>query len=287
MSDPPDRQTLLADLVERWELELGEQLSGDDSGPSTATWTATRAGAEPVVLRVGDPGEWFAQEVRSLLQWDGNGAVLLIDHDPRGAVLLERAVPGTSLLDEPDEDRAMLLAADLLERLWVPGPDGVDTVADEVRRWADTLPERNRASGGPIDEELIDEANGLLRELAPSQREAVLLHGDLHLGNVLAAQREPWLAIDPKPLVGEREFDVTALIRDRQEELVADVDAGRERVQHRFDLLSERLACDRERLRGWSVAIMVDYALWCFETDDREWGINQIATARMLQDLRT
>jgi streptomycin 6-kinase len=200
---------------------------------------------------------------------------------------LERAVPGTSLLDEPDEDRAMLLAADLLERLWIPDPEDIDTVADEVARWANTLPGRNRAEGGPIDEELIDEASALLRELASSQKETVLLHGDLHLGNVLAAQREPWLAIDPKPLVGEREFDVTALIRDKQEELVADVDAGQERVQHRFDLLSDRLACDRERLKGWSVAIMVDYALWCFETDDREWGINQVATARMLQHMRT
>jgi streptomycin 6-kinase len=287
MSHPADGQTLLADLVERWELELGDKLSEDDSGPWAATWAGTRAGAEPVVLRVGDPSGSFAQEVRSLLQWDGNGAVLLIDHDPRGAALLERAVPGTSLLDEPDEDRAMLLAADLLERLWIPDPEDIDTVADEVARWANTLPGRNRAEGGPIDEELIDEASALLRELASSQKETVLLHGDLHLGNVLAAQREPWLAIDPKPLVGEREFDVTALIRDKQEELVADVDAGQERVQHRFDLLSDRLACDRERLKGWSVAIMVDYALWCFETDDREWGINQVATARMLQHMRT
>jgi len=284
MSHPPDHQAFLADLIERWELELGDQLSDDDSN----TWAAaaTRAGAEPVVLRVGDPSGWFAEEVRSLLQWDGNGAVLLIDHDPRGAVLLERAVPGTSLLHEPDEDHAMLLAAGLLERLWIPGPEDIDTVTDEVERWVDTLPERNQGAGGPIDDDLVKEACGLLRDLAPTQRESVLLHGDLHLGNVLAAQREPWLAIDPKPLVGEREFDVTALIRDKQEELVADVDAGLERVQHRFDLLSERLACDRERLKSWSVAIMVDYALWCFETDDREWGINQVATARMLQALR-
>ena len=282
MGDRSELDVLLEDLAERWELELGGSLGDLDTGP----WGATRAADEPVVLRLSDPSEGFAGAVQSLIHWDGNGAVTLIDHDPRGVLLLERALPGTPLLEEPDEDAAMYLAAGVLERLWIPDPGGIDTVADEVGRWAETLARRNRAEGMPVDHDLIDEATKLLRELAPSQGEPVVLHGDLHLGNVLAAQRQPWLAIDPKPLIGEREFDVTALIRDKQEELVADSDAGRERVQHRFDLLSERLGCDRERLKSWSVAIMVDYALWCFEVDDNELATQQVATARILQGLR-
>jgi streptomycin 6-kinase len=271
---------LLEDLAERWELELGER-HGD-----SAAWFATRAGSRPVVLKFAEPDERFEELVSSFMHWDGHGVVDLIDHDPRGAMLLERALPGTSLLEEPDEDRAMLVAADVLDRLWVPDPGGVESVADEVGRWADSLPRRNRSEGSPIDHLLVDRARELLRDLAPTQREAVLLHGDLHLGNVLAAEREPWLAIDPKPLVGEREFDVTALIRDKQEELVAEADAGRKRVQHRFDLLSDRLSCDRDRLQGWSFAIMVDYALWCFELDDEECGSRQAALARILAEVR-
>lgn len=280
MASDPRSSGLLGELAKRWELELGEHQR------DSSAWFATRRGYGPVVVKLCEPDERCSEAVASLLAWDGNGVIELIDHDPRGAMLLERAVPGTSLLEEPDEDRALLLAADLLERLWIPDPGGIESVASEVGRWADTLLRRNRSEGSPIDEELVDAARGLLRELAPTQREAVLLHGDLHLGNVLAAEREPWLAIDPKPLVGEREFDVTALIRDKQEVLVAEAEAGRTLVQHRFDLLSERLGCDRERLKGWSVAIMVDYALWCFEVDDEECGSNQVVTARILQELR-
>lgn len=274
---------MLGELIERWELELGESLGDEDSGP----WAATRSDREPVVLRLRHPDDGLAEEVQTLIHWDGDGAVRLIDHDPRGAMLLERALPGTPLLAEPDEDAAMERAADTLERLWIPDPGGIETVASEVGRWADTISRRNRAEGTPVEDDLIDQATALLRELAPTQRDVVLLHGDLHLGNVLAAEREPWLAIDPKPLIGEREFDVTALIRDKQEELVADKDAAQTRVQRRFDLLSARLACDRERLKGWSVAIMVDYALWCFEVDDEELGARQVATARMLRSLKT
>ena len=280
MASDPGSVGLLDELAKQWELELDEQQR------ESAAWFATRRGDGPVVLKLCEPDERCSEAVTSLLAWDGNGVIELIDHDPRGAMLLERAIPGTSLLEEPDEDRALLLAAELLERLWISDPGGIESVASEVGRWADTLPRRNRGEGNPIDEDLIDAAQGLLRELAPSQQQPALLHGDLHLGNVLAAEREPWLAIDPKPLVGEREFDVTALIRDKQEVLVADVDGGRKLVQHRFDLLSERLGCDRERLKGWSIAIMVDYALWCFEVDDQECGSNQVATARILQELR-
>lgn len=273
---------LIDELAERWELELGASFDDDATGP----WRATTARGEPVVLKLSHPDQGFAEAVQSLIHWDGEGAVLLVDHDPRGAMLLERATPGTSLLEEPDEDAAMHLAADLLERLWIPDPGGIDTVADEVGRWADTLPARNRSEGTPVDDDLIDEAGGLLRALAPTQGEAVVLHGDLHLRNVLAAQRQPLLAIDPKPLIGEREFDVTALIRDKQEELLAETVAGKERVQHRFDLLSERLGCDRERLKSWSVAIMVDYAMWSFEVDDDDLGTGQVAMARMLRSLK-
>jgi streptomycin 6-kinase len=282
MNRPPDPTTLLDELVERWELALDDPIHAG-IGP----WPATRGGADPVLLRLSDPSGRFTEEVQSLIHWDGRGTVRLIDHDPRGATLLERAVPGTPLLEERDEDAALRLAADLLERLWIPDPGGIDSVEDEVGRWAGTMARRNRAEAFPIEEALIDESCRLLRELAPTQREQILLHGDLHLGNVLAAEREPWLAIDPKPLIGEREFDVTALIRGKQEELIADVAAGRERVQRRFDLLSERLGCDRERLKGWSFAIMVDYALWCFEIDDPELGHQQVVTAHMLQALRT
>jgi streptomycin 6-kinase len=273
---------LIAELVARWDLSLGDPLPGGAIGYTVA---AERGGSDPVVLKVTYPDGWFPEEVAALLAWDGHGAVELIDHDPRGATLLERAVPGTSLLDDAYEQRAMMLAAAVLERLWIDDPGGVTTVAQEAGRWADTLVERNDAHGRPVAPGLVDEAVGMLHELVPSQREARLLHGDLHLGNVLSAERERWLAIDPKPLVGEREFDVTALVRDKQPELLEDRDAPA-RLQRRFDRLSDRLGCDRGRLRGWSIAVMVDYAVGCFEEGDEELGRAQARVAELLRGLR-
>lgn len=273
----------IGELVERWELALGTPFAGGSIGYTVA---ATRGGNEPVVLKITFPDGWFPEEVAALARWDGDGVVELIDHDPRGAMLLERAVPGTTLLEDPDEDRAMLLAADILERLWPATTDGITPVADEVGRWATTFDERNAALGGPVPADLAHEAVDDMRGLLATPREAILLHGDLHLGNVLAAEREPWLAIDPKPLVGDREFDVTALIRDRQDELVAHPDAAPRRLQRRFDLLADRLACDRDRLRSWSVAVMTDYALGCFEEQDPEQGSMQLAVAELLRRLR-
>jgi streptomycin 6-kinase len=277
---------LIEELTERWELRLGEPFGGGYIGYTVA---ATRAGTEPAILKVTYPDGWFPEEIAALVAWDGNGAVEVIDHDPRGAVLLERAVPGTTLLEDRYENRALRLAAGVLERLWIPDPGGLTPVATEVGRWVEKLQGRNDALDRPLPPGLADEAVGMLRELVDDPRESLLLHGDLHLGNVLAATREPWLAIDPKPLVGDREFDVTALIRDKQPELVEDEDAPA-KLQRRFDLLAERLSCDRERLRGWSIGIMTDYALSCFEgdasEDDRATGRMQVAVAQLLRGLR-
>ena len=85
-----------------------------------------------------------------------------------------------------------------------------------------------------------------LRDAGPTQRERVLMHQDFHGGNVLLSERG-WLAIDPKPLVGEREFDVASLIRDRRPTTKA-------AMERRLDYLVERLDLDRERTRGWAIA---------------------------------
>src|SRR5207249_5484062 len=99
---------------------------------------------------------------------------------------------------------------------------------------------------------LMERAVGAVQELVPTQAELVVVHQDFHGGNVLRAEREPWLAIDPKPLVGERAFDVASLLRDRREELTLDPAPDR-RIRRRLDQLTAELSVDRERLRGWGI----------------------------------
>ena len=272
----------LRELSARWELTLGDPFTGGVIGYTVPA--ARGADAEPVVLKLSYPDGWFADETRAIGEIGGDGMVRLLDHDPGGAQLLERAEPGSSLLDERDETEGNEIAVGVLHRLWRPASGAFVTVAEEATRWADSMPLRHVEQMAPFERPILELAMETIRDLVATQGEAVLLHGDLHHGNILAAEREPWLAIDPKPLVGEREFDITALLRDRREEVLADPDPHA-RLQRRFDRLCELFDCDRRRLRDWSFAILVDYALWDFEANARTAGSDEIQMARLMRSL--
>jgi streptomycin 6-kinase len=128
----------------------------------------------------------------------------------------------------------------VLEQLWVPAERPFRRLEDEAERWVEELPKRQ------LDRALVDQAVSFLRGAGPTQRESVVLHQDLHGGNVLESARG-WLAIDAKPLLGEREFDVASLIRDRRPTTKA-------QMEWRLDYLVDRLELDRERTRGWAIA---------------------------------
>jgi streptomycin 6-kinase len=156
------------------------------------------------VLKLFWPHREAEQEADALERWDGDGAVRLYARDDeRSALLLERCEPGTFLSAAPDPVGVLI---ELLPRLWKAG-DGFRRLAEEAEWWI----EHDLAQ--MTDTRLRDVAVHLVRELAPTQGEQVLLHQDLHDENVLAAQREPWLVIDPKPLAGEREFSVAPIVR--------------------------------------------------------------------------
>ena len=178
-----------------------------------------------------------------------------------------------------DGDEVTRIVAGVLRRLWKPPRDGhpFRLLADAAASWADELPEGWERLGRPYEEELLTEAVAFLREAGPAQGEQVVLHQDLHGGNVLHAQREPWLAIDPKPLVGEREFDTASFLRDRRWELRNDPDAGA-RVRRRLDLLATELGLDRDRMRGWSIAHALAWGMSGKPDQDRD----MVACARWL-----
>jgi streptomycin 6-kinase len=120
--------------------------------------------------------------------------------------------------------------------------------------WAAELEAAWERGTRPYPRRLLDAALAAMRTLAPTPGEQVLLHQDLHAGNVLRATREPWLAIDPKPLVGEREFAVAPIVRG------AELGHGRRELGYRLDRLTGELDLDRERARLWSLAQTV---AWC------------------------
>ena len=211
--------------------------------------------AGDAVVKIQFPGRESEHEAEALRVWDGDGAVRLLDHDPdRHVLLLERARPGTHLA-EVGLERALDVVVDLLPRLWKPAGAPFRPLADEAAWWIDYLPERWEEAGRPFERTLLDTAIGTLRELASSQEEAVLLHQDLQAVNVLAAEREPWLAIDPKPLVGEREFGIAPIVRGTE------LGHSRADVLRRLDRLTSELGLDRERARGWALGQTIAWGI--------------------------
>jgi streptomycin 6-kinase len=222
---------LVAECAEQWSLELEQPI---DTGHSFV------APAGDAFLKINLPDEESEHEAEALERWKGFGAARLVARDDeRRALLIERLRPGTQLWELPDEE-ATEIAAGVLEQLWIPADLPFRPLADEAARWAEELRKR------PLERRLVDRAVSFLREAGPTQRESVLLHQDLHGGNVLRSRRG-WLAIDAKPLVGEREFDVASLIRDRRP-------ATKRQLERRLDYLVDRLELDPERTRGWAIA---------------------------------
>jgi streptomycin 6-kinase len=163
-------------------------------------------------------------------------------------------VPGSSLAGL-DPEPALDVAVELFARLWVPADTPFRALAEEAAEWGADLPDAWERFGRPFERRLLDAAMEALTQLPPSQGEQVLLHQDLHADNVLAAEREPWLVIDPKPLVGEREFGVAALVRGDE------LGRGQALVRRRLDRLSDGLDLDRERVRGWTVGQTLAWSL--------------------------
>ena len=240
--------------AERWELEPGEPFP--DAQVSLALPARRRDGTE-AVLKVQLPHRESEHEAAALAHWDGDGAVRLLDHDAeRHALLLERCLPGTPLA-EVGPERALDVYVGLLPRLWRPAGPPFRPLAAEAGVWADGLVADWERAGRPCERRLLDTALDALRSLPPEQGPSVLLHQDMHGDNVLRAQREPWLAIDPKPLAGEREFGVAPVVRSFE------LGHSRRAVVRRLDRLAGELGLDRERARLWALAQTV---AWCFDS---------------------
>ncbi|MFI6580504.1 aminoglycoside phosphotransferase family protein [Embleya sp. NPDC050493] len=257
----------VAEYARRWELTVERAVI--PGGALSLTLLVRRPDGTPATLKLGLIDRYTAHEASALALWNGVGAVRLLDADPEhGALLLERLQPDVSLRSLA-EDRAMLEAAEVVRKLWVgpPADCAIEPVADRAEHWGESIPRRYADLAGPCPAALVEEAVTLCRELAASQPEVVVLHTDLHHGNVLAAERAKWLAIDPRPMLGERAFDLGALVRDRMATVVAEP-RPQALVRRRVTWLANALDLDAERVRGWALVQALALGLWCMSVED-------------------
>ena len=245
----PDR---VKELCTRWNLDV--------DGPAMHGYLSlivpARRRDEPCVLKLSWAGESDTGEAAALSAWDGRGAVRLLEVEPsRDALLLERLDSSRSLSDVGIAE-AIRIAGRLLRRLAIPAPAAVRslrTVADEIRQ---DLPDRWERYGRPIPRRWLDHARDLASRLGASSG-ALLVNYDLHYADVLASEREAWLAVDPKVVAGDPEFGVAQLLWRRLEEIEAQ--GG---LHHHFHLLAEAAELDPTLARDWTVVRCVDYWLW-------------------------
>ena len=265
-------------LAARWQLQLEAPFAG--SNVSLAVPASLHDGTR-AVLKITFPGEETEHDADALAHWDGDGAARLLERaDTDSALLVERLEPGEQLWTVQDEDEANRIAADVLRRLRRPtaGSHPFRTLAGEATRWAVELPERWRHLGRPFGRALLDEAVSACLDLTVGPVDEVVLHQDVHGGNVLR-DGDGWRAIDPKPLIGDPAFDVASLLRDRRWTLY-EPDVAR-RFRRRLDLLANELDLERERLRGWSVAHALAWGL-----DHATFDPELVECARLLSTAR-
>lgn len=274
---------IIAECERRWSLATLSpfpRLSYNYVAP------AVLADGRDAVLKVGYPGPELMCEMEALRLYDGHGIVQLLHADrEHGAMLLERLKPGTPLAGIEDDEEATSIAARVMRQLWRPVPS--DHPFPTVAKWAaglGRLRERFGGTTGPLPKALVEEAETLFTELIASMDEVVLLHGDLHHENIVAAERQLWLALDPKGLVGEPAYEVGVLLRNQLPEPLTQPEASRT-LARRVDQLAEELGLDRERLIGWGLAQAVLSAWWSIEDHGYGWE-PAMAVAEALAGIR-
>lgn len=236
---------ILCDLQQRWSLKLGDPFDGNEG---SCAWVApvTLEDQTTAILKLGVPHMEGEHEIDGLRFWAGNPTVRLLDaDDDLGAMLLERCEPGTALRALPEADQDVVIAS-LLRRLWcrLPAMHRFRPLATMTTYWSSEI---SAKSDHWRDPGLVREGLDLFSKLPKTAPAEVLLATDLHAGNVLRAEREPWLVIDPKPFVGDPAYDATQHLLNCYDRLRSDPDGT---IRHFADLLE----LDHERVRLWTFA---------------------------------
>lgn len=250
---------LLQTKAAQWNVEIEEKRQT----ASSLIAFGMRDG-ERVVLKVTKGVGDEARSGQVLRAFGAEGAVRVYEAEV-GAVLLERLEPGDELVNlvrRGDDDQATHILAGVIARLkGHQAPSGTVTVAEYGRAFDWYV----RTNDQQIPSELVREAHDLYRDLAASQHTTMLLHGDLHHYNVLSDNARGWLAIDPKGLVGELEYEIGALMRNPMEQ--PELYTQRSTIKRRLEILTSLLPLDRSRVLRWCFAQTVLSAIWGVEDD--------------------
>ncbi len=279
---------LVRDVVEEWELTYdGAPLHGY----CALVVPVRTTGGRPVVLKLAWPHDEEEHEHLGLQALQGNGMVRMYRADPNRHVMLLERLHTEDLTTVGDVDACEVVAG-LYRRIHIPALPQLRTLTSYIERWTADL--ESLPNDAPIPRRLVEQAISLGKGfISDAASTGTMVHGDLHYENVLAGDREPWLAIDPKPMAGDPHYEVAPMLWNRWDEVVASGNV-RDAVRRRFHTLVDTAGLDEDRARDWVVVREVNNAMWTvqdavdaargLDAEDTEWITRAIAIAKAVQD---
>ncbi|QDP71558.1 aminoglycoside/hydroxyurea antibiotic resistance kinase [Legionella israelensis] len=251
---------LLENLAHRHKLTLQSPFSDLSFnyvlpvlGPNQEEW----------VLKLCVPHNEFVHEIHALKHYNGVGCVSLISAVPEeGWMIIERAIPGSRLLELRDEQQSIPIAVSLMRQLWRTLNNPEHFIS--LKQWLRGLKqlESDALLKKLVAKKLREFITSQTQELLTSQGEAVLLHADLHHYNILR-HHDQWLAIDPKGVVGEREFEIGAFLRNPL--CVVEGPLETKVIARNLDLIIELTGFDRQRVLSWCIIQAILCVCWYCE----------------------
>jgi streptomycin 6-kinase len=279
-SDPAnisDRERRFREALKHWNVEAERWF-----GTETSLIGIGQRGDQPVVVKmILDPGsdEWNSGAI--VEAFEGRGMVRVLDRRD-GAMLLEKLDPGTPLntlvAEGRDQEATTIIASIILQMTPRDAPSGTMTAA----RLAQGFERYRKRRSREIAENWLVDAMLVYRELLETQKNATLLHGDLQHYNVLQDSTRGWVAIDPKGVIAEREFEIAAALRNPW--AMPDLYTSRPVIERRVNQYAEALDLDAGRIKRWAFALGVLSAIWSIE--DSEWVPPDLGSLRLARALR-
>ncbi len=251
---------LVHDVMGEWQLTVDGRSRHGFSALVVPVLTADRC---PSVVKFSWAVDEQEHEHLGLAAWRGDGVVQLLRNDPdRGVMLLER-LDADRDLTTVDHVEACAITAGFYQRLHIPALPELRTLSSYIERWTAELAamEAKMALPGRLVEQAVSLGQSFVADAATDGR---IIHGDLHYENVLAAEREPWLVIDPNPMSGDPHYEVAPLLWNRWDDVVATDDVERA-VRRRLAAIVEVAGLDEQRARDWTVVRMMHNAMWCLQ----------------------
>lgn len=258
--------TLIKHYEEKWQLECFEPfpLSYNYVLPAK-----TKSG-DAVVLKIGFPtNHEFNREIDTLKFYNGAGAIKVLHEDIKNkVVLLERAIPGTRVGDTRPDSKQISIVSDVIKKIHKPIPFQSNSDLTTLADWAKAFEKYRKkfdVKTGPIPRLMFEEAEEIFSQYDNDEKNSFLLHGDLHNDNILLSERG-WLAIDPKGVIGNQEFEIGTYLRNPLADLPKN--SNYKLIErNRILQFSDELGLDRKNVQKWTFANAIISLLWFLEDE--------------------